>query len=522
MNFGANSIEKAATNCHIMPAIVLTAINARYSHTSLGMRYLYANLGALREQSHLFEFTLQDPPAAIAAAIMEQSPAVVAIGVYIWNRLAVESVVSLLQAKAPGLPIILGGPEIAHDTASTLADKVACVVSGEGEGVIEGICGAAQEGRQLPRVFTSTPPPLSKIQLPYVDYTDTDISHRTLYVETSRGCPSRCEYCISALDDQVRYFDLDRILPEFQRLLDRGARHFKFVDRSFNINPSHACKLLRFFAERWQEGMQLHLEMTPDRLPAPLREQLLAFPPGGLHIEAGVQTFNEVVAKRVSRPMKSQDVESGLHFLIHEAKADVHADLIAGLPGETPESFESGFNRLVAIGPSELQVGILKRLHGAPIARHMQEWGMVFREEPPYDILSTRDMDAVYLDGIARFSKHWDRVVNRHLLPTASPLIWEGHPSAFGAFNAFSLALESKLGRHSFGLVDLARELLHVLVNTRGITPAAARSAIRRDYADGGRRTGIPKFLTTEGPGELNTRSCARRAKASERSSLRC
>jgi radical SAM superfamily enzyme YgiQ (UPF0313 family) len=493
MNLQVNSTEKGITQS--MANIILTAINARYSHTSLGARYLYANLGTLKASARICEFTLQDSPETIVDKLLEASPAVVAIGVYIWNRTLVEAVVARLRETATSLPIILGGPEIAYDTASALARNATCVVSGEGEGVIEALCDDAISGRPLPRIFPASPPPLSDIQLPYGDYTDKDLAHRTIYIETSRGCPSQCEYCISALDKRVRYFDLDRVLPEIEALLNRGATQFKFVDRSFNVNPRHACRLLSFFHERWKSGMQLHLEMTPDHLPADLREHLLGFPPGALHIEAGVQTFNETVAQRVKRDMNRDEVEAGLSFLINEAKADVHADLIAGLPGEAPDAFETGVDHLIALGPSELQIGILKRLHGAPIDRHIAEWGMVFRDTPPYDIISTHDMDATYLDAIARFSKHWDRIVNRHLLPTSAPLIWKDAPSAFAAFDAFSLVVESKLGRHSFGLVDLSRELLAFLVDKRGLPTEEARAAIRHDYSDGGRRTGIPRFL---------------------------
>ncbi|TFH41982.1 MAG: DUF4080 domain-containing protein, partial [Lysobacterales bacterium] len=330
---------------------------------------------------------------------------------------------------------------------------------------------------------------------PYRYYSEDDLAHRTLYIETSRGCPYRCEYCISALDDRVRYFPLAKILPEIDELLRRGARRFKFVDRSFNVNPRHACELLRFFGARWRDGMQLHFEMTPDGLSSELRECLLAFPPGALHIEAGVQTFNETVARRVSRNLDRGAVEEGLRFLIEDAPADVHADLIAGLPGETPAVFEAGFDRLLALQPSELQVGILKRLHGAPIARHIEEWKMTFRGTPPYDILSTDTMDAGYMAALHRFALHWDRVVNRHLLPTAAPYIWKDQPSAFAAFDQFSRVLEPLLGSHGFGLVDLMQQLLTFLTEQRDIPPCDARCVLRDDYTASGRRQGVPRFL---------------------------
>jgi radical SAM superfamily enzyme YgiQ (UPF0313 family) len=489
LNFRANSTENR------MPVILLTAINARFSHTSLGIRCLYANLRELRPKAAIKEFTIQESAQDIATTLLAESPRIVAIGVYIWNRTLVESVVCELQDRAPHLEIILGGPEISYDTNSTLSKDASCVVVGEGEAVIRELCQKALDGCVLDKVVVAPSLPLSAIELPYSDYSDSDLANRVLYIETSRGCPYQCEYCISALDDNVRYISLDRLLPVIATLLERGATRFKFVDRSFNVNPRHGCELLGFFLKHWKQGMQLHLEMTPEHIPPQLREYILKFPPGALHIEAGVQTFNETVAARVHRDLDIPAVEEGLRFLIEDAKADVHADLIAGLPGEAPESFESGVDRLIGLSPSELQIGILKRLHGAPIERHIESHAMQFRKTPPYDIISTRDMDEAYIDGIQRFAKHWERIVNRQLFPTAAPYIWKHQPSAFAAFDAFSRSIESTLGRHSFGLVELARELLTFLVHQRDIPASNVRRMLREDYLANGRRISLPAFL---------------------------
>jgi radical SAM superfamily enzyme YgiQ (UPF0313 family) len=478
-----------------MNGIALVALNARYSHASLGLRYLRANLGPLRDRSTLLEFTIHDPPDAIAEKILQHHPALICIGVYIWNRLQLEELVATLKTTAPSVPIVLGGPEISFDTNSALASSATCVICGEADLSFRSVCEAILSGQTVPAVVPAVQPDLADITLPYDEYSPDDLANRIIYVETSRGCAYGCEYCISSINPGVRHFMLERLLPEFGRLLDRGALRFKFVDRSFNLAPDHACKVLDFFLARWKPGMCLHLEMTPDRLAPLLRDRILQFPRGGLHIEVGIQTFSEDVARRVGRNTNLEAAAEGIRFLVNEAGAEVHADLIAGLPGETPETFEAGIDRLIALHPAEMQVGILKRLHGAPIARHKKEWAMIFRVTPPYDVLSTSTMDAAYLQKIRRFAMHWDRIVNRGWFPRTISLLLETQPSAFKAFDQLSLRVEQQLGLSGFGMVEVAEILFKLLTEEHTLPVAQVRPLLRNDYLADGRRSDIPGFL---------------------------
>src|SRR5204863_227316 len=163
-----------------------------------------------------------------------------------------------------------------------------------------------------------------------------------------------------------------------------------FVDRTFNLNLSISRPILEFFLERYEPGMFLHFEMIPDRLPDALRGTIQRFPPGALQFEVGIQTFDEEVAKRISRRQDVRKVEENLRWLRAATGVHVHADLIVGLPGEDVETFGRGFDRLVALGPHEIQVGMLKRLRGTPIVRHDAAWGMVYSPAPPHEILQTR------------------------------------------------------------------------------------------------------------------------------------
>ena len=269
-------------------------------------------------------------------------------------------------------------------------------------------------------------PNLNDLILPYDLYSDEDIAHRVLYVEASRGCPFTCEFCLSALDIPVRQFPLEEFLTAMGRLLERGARQFKFVDRTFNLNMRVSRAILDFFLQRYQPGMFLHFELIPDRLPDSLKELIVQFPPGALQFEVGIQTFNDEVSNLISRHQDNSLVDQNLSWLRDHTSVHVHADLIVGLPGESLDSFAAGFDRLVRLAPHEIQVGILKRLRGTPIVRHDAEWQMVYSPHPPYEVLQTKLMDFTTIQELRRFAKYWDTIANSGNFVETMPMLWSG------------------------------------------------------------------------------------------------
>jgi radical SAM superfamily enzyme YgiQ (UPF0313 family) len=275
---------------------------------------------------------------------------------------------------------------------------------------------------------------LSRVALPYDLYTDEDLQHRVIYVEASRGCPYECEFCLSALDIPVRQFALEPFLAAMQRLLERGARVFKFVDRTFNLNLRTSRAILEFFLARYTPGLFLHFEMIPDRLPDALREIIAQFPAGSLQFEVGIQTFSPEVATRISRRQDNELVDRNLRWLRDHTGVHVHADLIFGLPGETLESFAGGFDRLVALRPHEIQVGHLKRLRGTPIIRHDAEFQMVYSPHPPYELLQNSAIDFATMQALRRFAKAWDLIANSGNFVETTPLFWTSMPH-FGRSN---------------------------------------------------------------------------------------
>jgi radical SAM superfamily enzyme YgiQ (UPF0313 family) len=284
-----------------------------------------------------------------------------------------------------------------------------------------------------------------------------------------------------------------------QSLLDRGLRQFKFVDRTFNLNLNISKAILQFFLDRYEPGLFLHFEMIPDRLPEGLRALIQQFPSGALQFEVGIQTFNEEVSARISRRQDNARLEENLRFLRTQTGVHIHTDLIVGLPGEDLASFGRGFDRLVALGPQEIQVGILKRLRGTPIVRHDAEWGMIYSPTAPYEILQNSQLDFATLQRMKRFGRYWDLLSNSGNFRQTLPLLWTcaaGEAlSPFKTFLDLSDRLHQTMGRkHGIALQDLAEFLFEHLTRQRGHNAAEVARRIWEDYQRGG-RSDRPGFL---------------------------
>ncbi len=480
-----------------MPEILLSTLNAKYIHASFGLRCLRANLGELRERSAILEFNIGQRPLEIAERILAERPRIVGLGVYIWNVQPTLELVVVLKRIQPGLVVVLGGPEVSHETEAQeitrWADHVVC---GEGEDVFRLLCGRVLAGEAgIPRVIAAPLPALPLLRSPYGEYDAEDIANRLVYVEASRGCPFSCEFCLSSADIPVRAFPLEPFLGEMGRLLERGLLHFKFVDRTFNLHLPTSRRILEFFLERLRPGLFLHFEMVPDRLPPELRGLLARFPPGTLQLEVGIQTFDTEVAALISRRQDYARMEDNMRFLREHTSAHVHADLIAGLPGEDEEGFGRGFDRLLAMGPQEIQVGILKRLRGTPIGRHDAEWGMVYSPLPPYEILRTRKVPFEAMQRLRRFARMWDLVGNSGNFTRSVRLLWEGAASPFAEFTAFSEWYHAREGRHhAIALVRTMERVFEYLTQVRGVDGVRAATALWEDYQQGG-RVELPPFL---------------------------
>jgi len=500
--------------------IVLTTINAKWTHPSLALRLLKANLGSLEPQCEIIEFALRQPLREKTEPLFAMRPRILGVSVSIWNHLATIELLEALEkewARGERPVIVLGGPEISFlpDDAK-IFEYTDHIIRGEGETVFSALCenilqnenkmigGRAQSldgdiwldrqcshakacvQRRQPSgasralrtptkelIFNMTDN-LAEIKTAYHLYTEEDIAQKLIYVESSRGCPFECEFCLSAVKSEeqssaVREFPLEPFLADMDTLVNRGVKTFKFLDRTFNANINRAVKICEFFLQKLEEREKagyapfvVHFEMVPSLFTQTLCETLALFPPDTLRLEIGIQTLNPEVSARIHRPgwqnlsiNPEKELET-IRFLRKKTNAIIHADLIAGLPGEDLESFGRGFNRLwqaVSEGGDdaqrreaknprvEIQLGILKQLPGAPISRHNETFGMRYNSKPPYEIEETSSISAADLQRLKNFAAFWERLVNRGLLSV------EGE-SVFEKFMALSDSLLAHFGKN--------------------------------------------------------------------------
>jgi hypothetical protein len=395
-----------------MKNIILTTLNSRYSHSSLGLRYLLANLKELKKEAEILEFVINSSVQTIAEQILEKKPKIIGIAVYIWNAFDIGELVRIIKKVSPDTIVVLGGPEVSYTPLRVNFDMADYIICGEGEVSFYNLCRELLNGNcTQARTIHSPKVDFESIALPYDDYTDFDIKNRHIYVENARGCPFECEFCLSSIETKMRYLDINIFLDEIEKLWQRGARSFKFIDRTFNIKISYAKAILNYFLAK-QEDYFLHFEVIPDNFPEELRDLIKQFKAGCLQLEVGIQTLNLDVAKEIRRNLKLDKIKDNLKFLSQETHAHMHIDLIIGLPSESIESFGRNLNQLYTLSTGEIQVGILKKLSGTTLDRHDKVYGMVYNDAPPYDILKNDLISFDLMQEMKRFARFWDIVYN--------------------------------------------------------------------------------------------------------------
>jgi anaerobic magnesium-protoporphyrin IX monomethyl ester cyclase len=390
----------------------IVTLNAKYIHTSLSLRYLRnaaRNAGFM--DTWISEYEIDKPVWKIAADIQNKKPEVVGISVYIWNRVQSFQLIEILKKQNPRLTIIVGGPEVSFE------DKIVndyFVIGGEGESKwVEALSyiekGETPDDKTLNR-WKAYGNDLPELTPPYTPEDQDLIKNRISYIETSRGCPYLCSFCLSALDEKVRYFDDTLIKEQIEFLVGAGVKTIKFIDRTFNLKPKRVMELMTWLIHF--EGTSFHFEVVGDILTEEILKFLETVPEGMFQFEIGIQTADERVQESVHRKQRNEKLFENIRRLLNAGKIHLHCDLIFGLPGETLKKILNSFNSVFELQAHELQLGFLKFLPGAPIREVIEKHEYEFQSFPPYETISHKDLSADEIIFLKKFADVFELFYN--------------------------------------------------------------------------------------------------------------
>ncbi|WP_252215645.1 B12-binding domain-containing radical SAM protein [Clostridium sp. VAP41] len=394
--------------------ILLTAINSKFIHSNLAVRYLRNFTKDMDCENIIREFSINDREEKILEEIINEKPDVVAFSVYIWNVEMITRLANLIKNVDENIEILYGGPEVSFDSPKFLENSIGeYVIEGEGEKTYKdfvsykmGIKGLSDiKGLHYKldgKIYSNKKRPLMSMDdlvFPYEE--NEDLNNKIVYYEASRGCPFNCKYCLSSTSHGVRFLNIERVLKELQYFIDKRVRLVKFVDRTFNCNYKFSMAIWKFLIEADTET-KFHFEISADILKDEEIKLLSKAPKGRFQFEVGVQTTNDTVLNNINRFVNFEDIKEKVDELMAIKNIQQHLDLIAGLPGEDYESFVNSFNDVYKIRPEEIQLGFLKLLKGSSMREEAEKYKMKFSPYPPYEILKT---DCINYDELLKLKK---------------------------------------------------------------------------------------------------------------------
>jgi len=530
-----------------MMKCLLVAMNAKYIHSNPGVYSLkiYAEQqggpepegeGLPSVQIEIAEYTINNQMERVLEDVFLRKPEVVGISCYIWNVRYVMELVRDLHKVLPDTDIWLGGPEVSFDAPLLLErePEVLGVMKGEGEETFSGLmrCYQAlgqsvrkaqrQDSRRLAAFWRQLSglagltwrredntigdnpvcPVMDMSRIPFL-YRDLDgFEHRIVYYESSRGCPFSCSYCLSSIDKSVRFRDLELVKRELQFFLDRRVPQVKFVDRTFNCKKSHALAIWTYIQEHDNGVTNFHFEVAADLMDEEELQLIGRMRPGLIQLEIGVQSTNPRTIGEIHRKMDLERVKQVVARVNAGHNVHQHLDLIAGLPYEDYDSFRRSFNEVYAMEPEQLQLGFLKVLKGSYMFEAAPRYGLVYRELPPYEVLSTRWLpygDVLKLKGVEDMVEVY---YNSGQFATTLGLLQQEFGDAFGMFEALARYYDRKQ-LSGLNHSRLARyEILHDFIRERfpGFEMAGAEDALMRDLYLRENLKSRPSFAPDQAP----------------------
>ena len=397
--------------------LLLTAINAKYIHSNLAVYSLKAFAKEYKDSVEIAEFTINNQADYILEEIYKKKPDVLLFSCYIWNLSMIEAVMREFHKLCPTVPIWLGGPEVSFEVEDFLKNhlEVTGIMMGEGEETFRELCAYytdscnTDEGNSSNRledilgiayrkengvdVEIQVNPWRSIMNMSDIPFSYDkmeDFSNRIIYYESSRGCPFSCSYCLSSVDKKLRFRDINLVKDELRIFIEQKVPQVKFVDRTFNCHHEHAMEIWKFIHEHDNGVTNFHFEISADLINEEELALMEQMRPGLIQLEIGVQSTNEITIKEIKRTMKLERLKEIVKRVKGFGNIHQHLDLIAGLPFEDYKTFRKSFDEIYALQPNQLQMGFLKVLKGSYMYEHAKEYEILYHDNPPYEVLSTK------------------------------------------------------------------------------------------------------------------------------------
>ncbi|MFD2443291.1 B12-binding domain-containing radical SAM protein [Bacillus sp. CGMCC 1.16607] len=481
--------------------IICTTLNAKYIHTNIAIRYL-KTYAQPEYDVQLTEYTIKDPVMNIVSDLIQKNPDVIGFSCYIWNIEETIKVIKMIKKINPSIHIIVGGPEVTYDVYDWMTNvpEFDFIVIGEGEETFKQLLGELRESNQ----FNSVPgiayrldgmikinPQRNKLdlkQLPSIFRFEEDIPHlskRVTYIETSRGCPFSCQFCLSSIEVGVRYFDREKVKDDIRYLMANGAKTIKFVDRTFNISRSYAMEMFQFLIDEHLPGTVFQFEITADIMRPEVIEFLNQNAPKGLfRFEIGVQSTNDYTNELVMRKQNFAKLTRTVTMVKEGGKIDQHLDLIAGLPEEDYDSFKRTFNDVFEMRPEELQLGFLKMLRGTGVRLRAEQHKYIFMDHSPYEILGNNVLSFQDIIRIKQVEDVLEKYWNAHRMNhTVEYLVTKVFDTPFDFFQDFGTFWDEQgWARIGHQLEDLFTRLYQFLQAKRIPDLAIVEGIMKYDY----------------------------------------
>lgn len=497
--------------------VLCTAINSKYIHSNLAIRYLKAYTKELPYDCKIREFSINEREELVLKEIINEKPDVVAFSVYIWNVEIVEKLARLIKNIDENIEILYGGPEVSYDSKNFLTKNVGeYLIEGEGEETFKEFVSYKLGGIKIENikglyykksgnVIQNPKRPLmnmDKIVFPYEE--NENLDNKIVYIESSRGCPFNCIYCLSSTTHGVRFHNIDRVLKELQYFIDKKVELVKFVDRTFNCNHNFAMSIWQFLIEA-DTDTKFHFEISADLLKKEELELLKTAPKDRFQFEVGVQTTNNEVLNNINRFVNFNDIKEKVVELLAIKNIKQHLDIIVGLPGEDYDSIKKSFNDVHSIRPEEIQIGFLKLLKGSEMREKSDVYGMKYSPYPPYEILKNDELSYFQIQKLKRVEGVVDKYYNSQKFNGILKFFYKKYKMPFDFFYELGVFFDKKgYFNRNIGNSEYYKVFLDFNMEILKGKEDYLIDIIKYDYLLFNKKRGLPKFLWGEEFGKID------------------